>query len=824
MELEPQPPPTLLFPRSPTPEKPPNIFDFPPQDFADDFFQPDFGEIPEDFLESPTKDMQAEWRRLKSEIIDGLRGPLQYRGPNTFEYWRGKEITGMNSSQFSTAVKTVLLALDAGYYPSRRGNIIGVDEWAALSSALLAAIGRGYSRPPGNEQNSEEFLDSIRKTALDHSENPSDLPFNNLFQRLTATAEQLHTYLLTDNDGVADWIKDLQDKTRVFIDQHAEEAIQDATEQWKTHQVRQRGEYMEEQIRCAVADSCKDRLTSAAATLALTLVDDAATTAEGSLPTPRRNPSRAAKKTHAPSLTGGRKAASAPPVPQKPSTNIAQAPNNTPAAPDKTVPPTPDLTSIIKAAMGPFMVRLEALERFSMPPPPGPPHSGTRDLRPSVTMEVPNRPTQPLDPTTNLANSRRPGEDSWVQATHQNKGKKKKGGQGSTNQNQLPGIHGALNLVPGSFSYATAAQKAVSIVQPTESPSPSHPKASTTEVTVLRFGGNLDLQLENTIRACPADAIAREVRTAIERAVNQPIRITAGRWSIGPRSKGNYVYTLAGEVPFDKIQAYERFLLAPFPGSTQLCPSLGWTRLLAHGVPFTENGETIFGPEALLKETRSLPGLNSTHFALPPRWVRPVERISSPYSSITFAFSDPDGSITAKLLKGRHGLFGKEVRLEKWLDKPPLVQCSRCHKLGHTAASRSCLVPKGDIKCARCAGHHATDDHARFCKGRHAVAGACDCKLPCLNCAGRGHDCRDAKCPARDNFRSRRRKPNPRKGKGKDNTASGLSEETAPTEPQAGPSSHAHDINSDATGTLAAADNTFPPSANQEPTATLAYV
>jgi hypothetical protein len=151
MELEPQPPPTLLFPRSPTPEKPPNIFDFPPQDFADDIFQPDFGEIPEDSLESPTKDMQAEWRRLKSEIIDGLRGPLQYRGPNTFKYWRGKEITGMNSSQFSTAVKTVLLALDAGYYPSRRGNIIGVDEWAALASALLAAIGRGYSCPPGNE-------------------------------------------------------------------------------------------------------------------------------------------------------------------------------------------------------------------------------------------------------------------------------------------------------------------------------------------------------------------------------------------------------------------------------------------------------------------------------------------------------------------------------------------------------------------------------------------------------------------------------------------------------------------------------------------------
>jgi hypothetical protein len=34
------------------------------------------------------------------------------------------------------------------------------------------------------------------------------------------------------------------------------------------------------------------------------------------------------------------------------------------------------------------------------------------------------------------------------------------------------------------------------------------PKVTTTEVTVLRFGGHIDSQLENSIRARPADAIA----------------------------------------------------------------------------------------------------------------------------------------------------------------------------------------------------------------------------------------------------------------------------------------------------------------------------
>jgi len=119
------------------------------------------------------------------------------------------------------------------------------------------------------------------------------------------------------------------------------------------------------------------------------------------------------------------------------------------------------------------------------------------------------------------------------------------------------------------------------------------------------------------------------------------------------------------------------------------------------------------------------------------------------------------------------------------LDKLPLVQCSQCHKLGHTAASQTCPVPKGDIRCAKCTGAHATEAHAQHCRGRHAVAGTCDCKLPCLNCANRDHDCRDHRCPARDNYRARRCKQNPNKGKGKDNTGPELTEAPEPQEERA---------------------------------------
>ena len=169
----------------------------------------------------------------------------------------------------------------------------------------------------------------------------------------------------------------------------------------------------------------------------------------------------------------------------------------------------------------------------------------------------------------------------------------------------------------------------------------------------------------------------------------KPIRLKAGHWSFGPNSRGNYVYVLDGLVPFDTARKYEKFLLQPFSGG-QLCPTLGWTHFLAHGVPALDENDQVFGPNLLNQELRQISGLNKVHFTLPPCWLRPVERISGSYSSIMFAVSDPDGSISSSLLLGRHALFGKEVCIEKWVDKPTLVQCSRCHSLGHNAASKAC--------------------------------------------------------------------------------------------------------------------------------------
>jgi len=260
------------------------------------------------------------------------------------------------------------------------------------------------------------------------------------------------------------------------------------------------------------------------------------------------------------------------------------------------------------------------------------------------------------------------------------------------------------------------------------------------------------------------------------KAVAKPIPLKAGRWSINPRSKGNFVFSFDGCIPFDILHSYEHILLGPFQGTGQLRPSLGWTRLLAHGVPTRDNMEVVFGPEELLKEVRTMPGLKKAHLTMEPRWLKPVGELNSTYSTITFAVSDPDGSITNTLSHERAALFGKEVTIRRWIDKPALVQCSWCHALGHIKTSRACPLGRNSVKCFICGGAHSSEEHDAKCPRKHAIAGTCDCKnYKCLNCQQAGHHCRDLSCPACERYRPRNPQQagkNKSKNKGKEKEAS----------------------------------------------------
>jgi len=304
-------------------------------------------------------------------------------------------------------------------------------------------------------------------------------------------------------------------------------------------------------------------------------------------------------------------------------------------------------------------------------------------------------------------------------------------------------------ITPATYANVAAT---VANIDPKTTPSAARTSSlpTITEVTVLRQGGFL-FEPEEELAIClqAANAIVRNVHRNMAKAIARPIPLKAGRWSVNPQSKGNFVYSFDGIIPFDHISAYKHILLTPFKGYGQLCPSLGWMHLLAHRVPAFDDEHFIFGPSVLLQEAHSLPGLRKVFFAMPPRWLRPAETISTDYSSITFAISDPDGSITNNLMQSRTALFGKEVTVERWIDKPVLIQCSRCHMLGHNKASKACPLSADSVRCFRCGSTHKSEEHDQRCPRKHAVAGVCNCRhLKCLNCKGTDHHCCEAKCPA----------------------------------------------------------------------------
>ena len=116
---------------------------------------------------------------------------------------------------------------------------------------------------------------------------------------------------------------------------------------------------------------------------------------------------------------------------------------SSPQCPD---PIQSDIASAIKEALGLVMNRLEALERHSMLPPPllQAMTAQTEPTAPRVDLPA----STPLPPWNQAPVSMNTPEDgAWSTIPHKRKRRKVKEGQ-------LPGMPGAVHLVPGSFLYA----------------------------------------------------------------------------------------------------------------------------------------------------------------------------------------------------------------------------------------------------------------------------------------------------------------------------------------------------------------------------------
>ena len=727
--------------------------------------------LPKKLKEDHKKSLQEAVTSLRAPFLFDIKEPIKFDGSNV-----GAQ-TSME--EFNAAVTTVIAAIERGYYPIRDSTPLATTEWTRLSCALLAAVGRGYHRQYTNEH--ENLLERVRAETID----PNPLPDNpTMFHRLSAIACDVSDHIGMEQEGHQDWYRTIKDEFSKKAQKAAIVEVDEKWHLWKADRIDRLAEEFKQEIATHARREGIDYLIETSQRLGLTVTRD-----ENAIDTIPQPPTTGRKRSNTGALTSA--------GPATPTMKRIMAPQGRTPSPSATprcrtvilqeAPPklngTPitatatnaglDLDTImtaIKAAMGPaiqsamapYAAKISALEKATLPPQPAREEARRNIVNPPEPAGVEASmwaPAEPAQPTT-------VGNDGFTTVTHKAKGRKTMPGRNANASAHAP----PQQSNPTQASYAGTAAAAAGNKQPPPPPKRTTSAPTSTEVTIIRSGGHIDTQLEEDIRSRPADAIVREVKLKMGKAVAKPIPLKAGRWSVHPRSKGNFVYSFEGNVPFSLITTYEHILLAPFRGTGQLCPSMGWTRLLAHGVPVWDDYLfDSFSPEALLNEVKSIPSLQKAHFAMPPRWLKPAERIQSLYSSITFAISDPDGTITSNLLKSRPALFGKDVVIQRWVDKPALVQCSHCHALGHIKSSRACTLSKDSVKCHKCGGPHASKDHDQSCPSkRHAVAGICDCKTyKCLNCHKTGHDCRDSRCPARDLFRPRPSR-GPRRPRGRD--------------------------------------------------------
>ena len=101
--------------------------------------------------------------------------------------------------------------------------------------------------------------------------------------------------------------------------------------------------------------------------------------------------------------------------------------------------------------------------------------------------------------------------------------------------------------------------------------------------------------------------------------------------------------------------------------------------------------------------------------------------------TVALTVADTNGTVGPALLKAPPvDLFGVKRKVLAYQPRPPLVICSRCARLGHTATGCN-----ASPRCIHCAAAHLTRNHRRLCGAcRTEAVTAKDCPHPplCANC------------------------------------------------------------------------------------------
>jgi hypothetical protein len=227
MELDPQLPPlSTLTPISTLPNVPPDR----PPDPSISLLFPEatrFRALGNPFRGPLSKALQETHKSSLGEALNGLRSPFLFIPDEPLDF-NGKSVgADISTENFNAAAITVIGTVERGYHPTRDPTPLSASDWARLSCALIAAIGRGYHRQYATDQDSN--LGKVRAAALDP--NPLTPDYPTLFHRLAATAEDIAQHVKPGQEGYQDWYSNIK---KGFTEKVTKADTAEVDEKWLT--------------------------------------------------------------------------------------------------------------------------------------------------------------------------------------------------------------------------------------------------------------------------------------------------------------------------------------------------------------------------------------------------------------------------------------------------------------------------------------------------------------------------------------------------------------------------------------------------------------
>jgi hypothetical protein len=176
-----------------------------------------------------SKGLKEAHKMALQDALDSVRGPFLFNPVEPYTFNGTCVDVDTPSESFNSAVTLVIAAVERGFYSNRDPAPLGPSDWARLSSALLAAVGRGYHRQYTPDQ--EATLERARSGATDP--NPLLNAYPTFFHRLGATAEEVAFNLQTDAneglDGYQEWYSILKND---FTKKATKAAAAEVDEKW----------------------------------------------------------------------------------------------------------------------------------------------------------------------------------------------------------------------------------------------------------------------------------------------------------------------------------------------------------------------------------------------------------------------------------------------------------------------------------------------------------------------------------------------------------------------------------------------------------------